>query len=285
MEGLFSLGLALCAVAPLGSQAACSEWNVGGKWTLVQGNGYYVFADLTQRNGVLTGKAAYNRNKNAFNHDGAATGRVDGTISGDRVQMRIYWITGNATDRNIGVYEGRISGTGQIEGSTYSQQQKSDRTTWFSDVSVPCAAASTSGAGFAGAAGAASNLVGTSEPKAIRRLGKRSPSNTQPQTGAEQAIVAANDVETTKCKTGYVWREASEGDFVCVTTEERERIAAENRLAASRRDPNGVYGPNTCKTGYVWREALAGDSVCVLPARRDQARSDNAQGAARRVNY
>jgi hypothetical protein len=86
------------------------------------------------------------------------------------------------------------------------------------------------------------------------------------------------------CKNGFVWREARPGDHVCVTPQTRSQTAADNRMAASRRSPNGgPYGPDTCKQGYVWREAFPGDLVCVPPQTRAQAAEDNSLAASRRV--
>jgi hypothetical protein len=36
------------------------------------------------------------------------------------------------------------------------------------------------------------------------------------------------------CLSGFVWREAFEGDIVCVTPEVRSLVSEENSLAASR---------------------------------------------------
>jgi len=81
-----------------------------------------------------------------------------------------------------------------------------------------------------------------------------------------------------RCEAGFVWREANPSDKVCVTPAIRAQTQEENRLAASRRSPNGgPYGPDTCLQGYVWREAYQGDVVCVPPSSRDQAREDNAR--------
>ncbi|CCF16461.1 putative uncharacterized domain protein [Brevibacillus laterosporus GI-9] len=78
------------------------------------------------------------------------------------------------------------------------------------------------------------------------------------------------------CKQGFVWREAYNGDFVCVRPEARQETALENALGPSRRQPGGgAYGPDTCKQGFVWREARPSDHVCVPPHRREQARVDN----------
>jgi hypothetical protein len=85
------------------------------------------------------------------------------------------------------------------------------------------------------------------------------------------------------CKPGYVWREASTSDYVCVTGATREQTRNDNALAAERRSPDGgAYGPDTCKFGYVWREAFPGDRVCTTGDVRSQAQADN-QEAENRV--
>ncbi len=83
------------------------------------------------------------------------------------------------------------------------------------------------------------------------------------------------------CQQGYVWRNAYDGDAVCVLPSVRDQAYADNAAAASRVDPNGAYGPSTCVSGYVWREAFAGDLVCVEPWVRDQAAADNAAAKSR----
>jgi len=83
------------------------------------------------------------------------------------------------------------------------------------------------------------------------------------------------------CIQGYVWREADDYDYVCVTPDVRAQAKDDNAQAASRIDPNGAYGPNTCINGYVWREAFPDDFTCVTPSVRSQAAADNAQAANR----
>ena len=70
------------------------------------------------------------------------------------------------------------------------------------------------------------------------------------------------------CVQGLVWRNARDGDTVCVRPQDRDRTAQENATAADRVDPNGAYGPLSCKSGFVWREAFDGDTVCVTPDTR-----------------
>jgi hypothetical protein len=87
------------------------------------------------------------------------------------------------------------------------------------------------------------------------------------------------------CKSGFVWRDAADGDAVCVTPDERATAKMQNANAANNRQAGGgASGPNTCRQGYVWREAFGGDVVCVTPYERDQARQQNALSPQRTAN-
>jgi hypothetical protein len=100
---------------------------------------------------------------------------------------------------------------------------------------------------------------------------------------ARPVVAAPVAIVSDVCIQGYVWREAFAGDHVCVVPLTRAQAAEDNRLAASRRDPAGAFGPNTCVQGFVWRSARDGDAVCVTPDRRTQAFADNRAAASRRV--
>lgn len=103
-----------------------------------------------------------------------------------------------------------------------------------------------------------------------------------PQGCDEAPLVLPYGPDT--CKDGYVWREAFEGDTVCVTPQTRAQAAADNAQATARREPNGgPYGPDTCRSGYVWREARPSDLVCVTPETRAQTAADNAVPNQHRV--
>lgn len=104
----------------------------------------------------------------------------------------------------------------------------------------------------------------------------------QEKTTSHAAPVRVLGKRSSACKAGFVWREASAGDRVCVPPEARSRTAEENRVAGQRRDPSGAYGPNTCKQGFVWREAFAGDVVCVTPEVRSLVREENRLDSGRR---
>lgn len=79
------------------------------------------------------------------------------------------------------------------------------------------------------------------------------------------------------CAEGYVWREADDKDYVCVTPAIRQATHEDNAAAATRHLPNSA----TCNTGYVWREAYPGDQVCVTPGMRTQVANDNAAAGSR----
>jgi hypothetical protein len=83
-------------------------------------------------------------------------------------------------------------------------------------------------------------------------------------------------VDPCACRPGYVWREATAVDHVCVLPATRSVTWQYNAIARSLVDPNNhAYGPDTCKQGFVWREATPTDHVCVPGALRQQAHDDN----------
>ncbi len=100
----------------------------------------------------------------------------------------------------------------------------------------------------------------------------------------EESVSTVGDFGPDTCRAGFVWREASPSDHVCVRPEVRAQVAADNAQAASRRQPGGgPWGPNTCMSPYVWREAFPGDGVCVDVAVREQMRRLNQEPNANRV--
>jgi hypothetical protein len=48
------------------------------------------------------------------------------------------------------------------------------------------------------------------------------------------------------CKQGFVWREAFDGDTICVTPTERTQTKADSSAAASRRPPDLVVSRAIC---------------------------------------
>jgi hypothetical protein len=100
---------------------------------------------------------------------------------------------------------------------------------------------------------------------------------------AHQARISITDTIVDRCIVGFVWRDATATDHVCVTVATRAQASADNAQAAARRQPGGgAFGPDTCRAGFVWRESDTSDHVCVAPQTRSQARTDNAQANLRR---
>jgi hypothetical protein len=95
-------------------------------------------------------------------------------------------------------------------------------------------------------------------------------------TSGVQATIKVGTQFALPCAQGFVWREASPIDRVCVTPATRTATAADNAQAGSRHLPNST----TCVQGYVWREAFPGDLVCVTPATRTLAKTDDANAYA-----
>lgn len=88
------------------------------------------------------------------------------------------------------------------------------------------------------------------------------------------------------CKQGFVWREVTPADHICVTPQVRAQTSQENQLADQRRTDRPADPPLAdyiCLQGFVWREAFPGDWVCVPPDSRAQAAADNAAADSRWV--
>jgi hypothetical protein len=95
------------------------------------------------------------------------------------------------------------------------------------------------------------------------------------------AVLMSVGTAAADCKSGYVYRDAKDGDGVCVTPGDRAEAKQQNANAENnRRTGGGNYGPNTCRDGYVWREAFAGDVVCVTPFERQKAQDQNGASAS-----
>ena len=84
------------------------------------------------------------------------------------------------------------------------------------------------------------------------------------------------------CARGYVWREADDADWVCVTPKVRTQTLHDNASAASRRNLGG--GPNGARTPAVKGSSGGTHSratMFVRPQIRDQAGRDNARAESR----
>jgi hypothetical protein len=120
---------------------------------------------------------------------------------------------------------------------------------------------------------------GTGDGPPVQSLNTNGVTISVVSASGNQATITVDTQFALPCAQGYVWREASSIDRVCVPPATRTATAADNTAASSRH----VQGSTTCVQGYVWREAFPGDIVCVTPATRAQASLDDAN-AYNRVN-
>jgi hypothetical protein len=116
------------------------------------------------------------------------------------------------------------------------------------------------------------SFAGTGDGPPVQSINLNGVAITVQGTSGDQATIEISTKFALLCAQGYVWREASAIDRVCVTPATRTQAAADNSQAGSRHLPNST----TCIQGYVWREAYPGDVDCVTPATRAQAKTDNA---------
>lgn len=151
-------GAALACASPALAQEECLQWDVSGRWYITQSNVGSVVFDLDQRGNVVTGRAGWSELVGGGTILGIIqqgqdpafySGSVDGTVSGNRFELRIYWPTHKA----VGVYAGEIGPRGRIEGTTYDKLHPKNRATWFSESLMRCAKVAV--------------------PKPVRAIGKR----------------------------------------------------------------------------------------------------------------
>ncbi|HZS20507.1 MAG TPA: hypothetical protein VFA63_05910 [Pseudonocardiaceae bacterium] len=102
------------------------------------------------------------------------------------------------------------------------------------------------------------------------------PTSASAPAQVELASYAAAGGVAPGCKPGYVWRDARDGDGVCVTPAERDQVHIQNADTATH-----LPGSNGCRPGYVWRDAWDGDGVCVTPGERDLAHQQNLMASLR----
>jgi len=282
-------GLVLACVATYGY--GCEEWDVS-YLEFLQGNNVLVDMSLTQNGTEIggTGVQSYTTTERPLGLYEGVDKRFNGTIlngvlTGDRLEFDVEWNrSGDDVSTSRGVYKLHIDEFGRLTGTTYDYYRPSSHAEIRADERLRC-----------------KPQQQQVETKPVHRLGKLSPSsNSTPQPSPQQtekmtahSLVSRNHTihgaprpsvgqttqvpidSTSRCRTGLVWREAFDGDDVCVTPERRAMVREENRQAALHRDPHGSYGPNTCISGFVWREANAQDTVCVVPEERSRIREEN----------
>lgn len=133
-----AFAVALTALVVPQAGAACRVWSASGTWAISQGSGLNVVFRLTQSRGVgpnadvLSGTASYTHfGTTQMTH---VNGAVSGWVSSSGIQMIVRWSNGP-----IGVYEGRINGSGSAVGSTYDQRNAASNAPWHARQRLACA--------------------------------------------------------------------------------------------------------------------------------------------------
>lgn len=237
-------------------------------------SGAPMFSRLVQSANKITGSATFY----SATVTGTVKGDVDGFLNGNHLRLRVKWFAlrtdchqvviswcTDAQYKDTGVYEASINENGELDGLTYPFGAPSSRSKWYSRPQAACADILVM-----------VPPIGPAVPSRNREAPQRTPYRPAP-------ILLPPIASEGRCKSGYVWRESTSDDRVCVTPESRERVRVENRLAEIRRDPTGAYGPNSCKSGFVWREAYEGDVVCVEPEVRALVKQETADAAGNRI--
>ena len=115
-------------------------------------------------------------------------------------------------------------------------------------------------------------FAGTGNGPPVQSLNANGVTISVTATSGDHATITVSTTFALPCAPGFVPRDASSIDRVCVTAATRTQTAADNAAAGSRH----VASSTNCIPGYVWREAYPGDVVCVTLATRTQAQTDNA---------
>jgi hypothetical protein len=113
----------------------------------------------------------------------------------------------------------------------------------------------------------------------VRRVGNVQNPRPDQQCAEVEALGVPSDLTAETCAEGFVWREATAADKVCVTRRRREAVARANASGTQM---------GTCPEGQVHRLAAEprlgvarADLICVSPAERNLVREENAAAYSR----
>jgi hypothetical protein len=121
----------LAAWLPSAAQQPCT-WIVDGEWSIIQrGVEDPIYISLSQNpdDNTVIGKVS----NDIREVDRRVRGEVDGVVRGDTISFQIFW-----PDKLVGVYNGKFSQTGRIEGETYDKNNTKVRQPWYSEKRFRC---------------------------------------------------------------------------------------------------------------------------------------------------
>src|SRR5260221_7319429 len=140
------LALAAIFAAAPAFAADCTQWDMSGRWVLIQTNNTAVSLNLEPSANGFAGQASFGHwVKDDFflcnigscagdvvNISGPAVGR----INGNSFELTVYW-----SDNAIGVYSGQIGPQGLIVGTTFDKNDPRTTAQWHSNRVAVCSAA------------------------------------------------------------------------------------------------------------------------------------------------
>lgn len=138
------LALAAASVTtPAFAQTACQQWDMRGRWTLIQSNDTAVSVTLEQAGDGFSGQASFGHwvdddfflcNIGSCGKDYVSfSGPAVGTLNGNSFELTVYW-----SDNAIGVYTGQVGPQGLIVGSTFDKNDPATTAQWHSDRVAAC---------------------------------------------------------------------------------------------------------------------------------------------------
>ena len=124
--------ISVLALVASSVEAQCPRgWDISGGWGLKQSNmGEPVAMSLStkpNRHAFVQGSASYGTGSKQV------TGGVTGSINGSDVYIEIAWSNGKT-----GIYEGKVSPQGKIEGTGWEARSPSKKVSWFSTRPMNC---------------------------------------------------------------------------------------------------------------------------------------------------
>lgn len=131
---------AVVAIFSIPAAAQCANWDASGEWEFRQrGQSKPIKVILTQNGRALTGTAELPDGRiirsSGWSFDEVATlhGTADGSVSGDRFSLHIFWQNGQT-----GVYTARVLPSGKLEGKGHEKDSPSVLVSWDSVGRLKC---------------------------------------------------------------------------------------------------------------------------------------------------
>src|SRR5262245_20854669 len=154
------LGVVGALLLPSAAQADCAQWDLSGRWVIQQGNGIWVYVDLTQTGTDVRGTGTWWETPTKR---GSITGTID---ANGNILLNADW---------GGVYRGGVGSDEIPGGSTFAVNDPGNQVGWRGDRAATCQVVAEPSA--------TTPPSHAEEPnKPVRKLGKRLPGTSTTST-------------------------------------------------------------------------------------------------------